>query len=88
MLDELDQIFEYIAPPLVCDNSSGEIAQHMRTYSLNCVAVVGLVQEEIDDAIAALDIKQTNEHKASDERDAKVEKGKGKGEKDEIGMND
>ena len=49
LLDHLDEVLEGVGPVLAAhDHSGGEVAQDVRTHGLDCVQVVGLVQEHVN----------------------------------------
>lgn len=60
LLDQLDQVLEDVSPALVGDDGRGEVAQDVRAHRLDGVAVLRLVQEQVDDAVPALQNHRNN----------------------------
>lgn len=54
LLDELDEVLEDVAAALVCDDCGGEVPQDVRAHRLDGIAVLGLVQKQVDDAVPTL----------------------------------
>ncbi len=54
LLDQLNKVFQNTSATLVRDNSSREVSEDVWANGLNSIAVVGLIQKQIDDSISAL----------------------------------
>merc|ERR1719430_1399736 len=62
LLDNLDQVLHHISScALVGDNSSGQVSQDPWTGGLDCVQVLLLVEEQLDDQVPALGVVEEDE---------------------------
>ena len=54
LLNELNKILQHVSASLVGDNGSGQVSQNVRANSLDSIAVVWLIEKQIDNAISPL----------------------------------
>ena len=67
MLDGLDKILEDGTTTLVGDDSGGQVSQDVGAHGLNHVAVVGVVEQDVDHAVSTLGVVEEHEERPVDE---------------------
>ena len=64
LLDNLDQVLHHISPcALVGDNSGGQVSEDPWTGGLDCVQVLLLVEEQLDDQVPALGVVEEDKER-------------------------
>lgn len=67
LLDDLYQILESVSPASVDDDSCGQVAQNVRTHSLDRIQIQWFVQEHLDDQIASLGMVEEHQNTPVDQ---------------------